>query len=44
MMNQAQRDDLKTIALDRLQPSGRKGSANYSLKMRPVIVKDLSMF
>ena len=45
MLSQQQRDEVRTQALDRQVTSGRRNNtSNYSLKMRPVIVKDLTMF
>ena len=42
VLNSSQRDDLRTQALDRTQGRLKKGTT--PLKMRPVIMKDLSMF
>ena len=42
MLTAAQKDDLRTHALDRTHGRVKKGTT--PLKVRPVIVKDLSMF
>lgn len=44
MLDETQKDELRVFGMDREQSKGKNRAGAAPLKVRPVIVKDLSIF